>query len=133
MNMTPDELALRQQRDDARQLLGLTRDELAAVREQRDKAEAIASALGEQLDKTEQKLAGRGEQLHEVIAERDRLQALAREQAAVLMMRDGAIHAESELLEADRGLFVPIPAGHMLSVTVTPFYPEPVDAEVVSE
>lgn len=107
--------------------------ELAAVREQRDKAEAIASDRGEALDKTEDKLAARGEQLHEVMGERNRLQVSereARELAAELArLRDH----DSELLEAERGLFVPIPASHMLSVTVTPYYPEPVDAEVVSE
>lgn len=35
--------------------------------------------------------------------------------------------AGTELLPADRGVFVPIPAGHMLSVTVTPYDATPDD------
>lgn len=47
--------------------------------------------------------------------------------AAAAAMADPPTEGQLELLEAEGGVFVPIPKGHMLSVTVTPYEDQPAD------
>jgi len=106
-------------------------DEIAR---QRDRAQASLRDRDAQLSETERCLHIERQEaaatIRAVIQDAElNARRAEKAEAELAMARLGAeADVESELLESDRGLFVPIPAGHMLSVTVTP-YDSVVDAD----